>query len=270
MAAISPMEAIEIVKQAVALFNKIRKAPEEIKEVGERIDALEFWLSELKFLLDDAGGTGIATLRQPITQRLRKVINDIRIDAKDVYEILDIWYANGRLARIFFPLGRNPRRLSELTTSMTKDQDELLNLVQLLQLHAATQSPLQPRIPSPAPKREDRRIIFIDPHNLGRSKVAEAYANLLREWTVRTGGQCRVNTAHSAGIQVRDRSDCVDYLEKLKTPVPMSSGNKPPLDIAMASVFDNKYFDYPYKAAIKDQMAKVRRLYLMEHQSTDS
>ena len=258
---IGPLEALEIVKKAVQLYKKIHGYPDEIATVGRRIEDLEFYLSELRDLINDKRRHSLAHLRPQQTERLRTIISDIERDARDVYEILKIWDSAGSVARVLFAVGKNPRKLEDLTSSMDQRKQDLRDILQLLGLFAIhPQPPLRPVTPT-APRRTDLSVIFVDPHNLGRSKVAEGYMKLLHDWTLRTNGEWRVKFSHSAGMRLAARSDCADVLKSLPKPILVEGGNKTPNEAAMASLFDNKYFDYPWKPAIRAHMVEVSQVY---------
>jgi protein-tyrosine-phosphatase len=122
---------------------------------------------------------------------------------------------------------------------------------------ATAPSPRLSPSPSPTPPRKDNRIIFVDPHNVGRSVVAMACMHLLKEWTQRTGGDWRTTYAHSAGFFLRRRSDIADVIENM----PYSrkgfkhdliAGGAPPAKLALDAVFDNGLYAYPFKATVRD------------------
>lgn len=116
--------------------------------------------------------------------------------------------------------------------------------------------------PLPSPLRNDYRIIFVDPYNVGRSRVAEAYMQLIREWTIRSKGTWHVKDVHSAGLMVKSQSDCVEVLQKLQPPLKQHflPGGEKPTWTGMASLFDNSFFNYPYKKNVRDKalVAKSR------------
>lgn len=108
--------------------------------------------------------------------------------------------------------------------------------------------------PSPAPARRDIKIIFVDPANLGRSVVGEALCKLMREWTKVSKGDWRIQTIHSAGLLLKDRTDVPD-VEGLKRDV---AGGRNPVGLALDAVFDNKAFDFPAKKDVHITMLKKR------------
>jgi len=118
--------------------------------------------------------------------------------------------------------------------------------------------------PSPAPPlKTDHRILFVDPQNLGRSVVAATLAKLLKEWTVGTGGPWRIKDVDSAGFFVKNNSDCIDVIDSLEFSQksykkPMVPGGIKPNEVAVAALFDNKTYDYPFKATVKDALLSRR------------
>ncbi|KAJ9150795.1 hypothetical protein NKR23_g3345 [Pleurostoma richardsiae] len=113
------------------------------------------------------------------------------------------------------------------------------------------------------PSRRDYKILFVDPHNLARSVVAEAVMKLLRGWTIMTGGEWRIEVIHSAGFFVKHRSEVVETIKGLSFThdsyrMSLSAGNRAPNAVPLEAVFDNKSYDYPFKKAIQDEMTSRR------------
>ena len=108
--------------------------------------------------------------------------------------------------------------------------------------------------PSPAPPRRDIRIVFVDPANLARSVVGEALCKLMREWTKLSQGDWRIQTIHSGGLLVKDKTD-IPEIEGLKRDV---AGGLNPINLALDAVFDNKAFDFPAKKDVHIAMLKKR------------
>jgi protein-tyrosine-phosphatase len=108
--------------------------------------------------------------------------------------------------------------------------------------------------PSPAPPRKDFKIIFVDPANLGRSVAAEARCKQMKEWTKASKGGWRIQTIHSAGLLLKDRTDLPD-VPGLKRDI---AGGQNPIGLALDAVFDNKAFDFPAKKDVHIAMLKKR------------
>ncbi|KAK3681852.1 hypothetical protein LTR37_020836 [Vermiconidia calcicola] len=87
---ISVGDAIQLVQGAVALYKKIKNAPEEIATIGKRLEDLGFYLRTLQGLLSDRRRHSLANLRPEVTKRLQRIIIDIRVDTEDVTTILDV------------------------------------------------------------------------------------------------------------------------------------------------------------------------------------
>ncbi len=79
--------------------------------------------------------------------------------------------------------------------------------------------------------------------------VSQAYASLVREWTVRTQNRWRIAEMHSAGLYVKAQSDIVPVQDSLD--LKMHKGGKAPNEVALAALFDNNFFNYAYKEQIK-------------------
>lgn len=275
------MEAIEIVQRAIELYKKIHDAPDQVRKVGKRMQRLESYLLGLKELVDDKTRHSLASLRPAQIRELNAIIKDIEKDAEQVYEILKKWDQNvgpfglelryTTVANALFALGSSTAKLESLAEDIEQHKTDLRDFLQLLGyfginalLNPSLQPPTQPtpRSPSPAPwsNRKDFGILFVDPYNSGRSKVAEAYINLLREWTTSASGEWRIKFAHSAGMMVQNRGDCNSVLESFRPPLtmPMKAGNLPPNWTAMAALFDNGLFNYPYKTTIRDATLSQR------------
>ncbi|KAK3391158.1 hypothetical protein B0H63DRAFT_467381 [Podospora didyma] len=113
--------------------------------------------------------------------------------------------------------------------------------------------------PSPAPPKRDYKILFVDPNNEGRSVAAEAFTKLLGELTRRANGDWRIAFAHSAGFFVKARGDCTDVIEGLdysykSFKLPFKDGGASPTKAALAALFDNTAYDYPFKKPIRDEI----------------
>ncbi|KAK3324807.1 hypothetical protein B0T19DRAFT_239347 [Cercophora scortea] len=114
--------------------------------------------------------------------------------------------------------------------------------------------------PSPTPRR-DFKILFVDPYNTSRSVVAEALVKLLSHATAQANGDWRIGEVASAGFFVRNGSDCVDLIDKLDYSFPsfkrpFEAGGQGPNATALAALFDNKSYDFPFKKTIREQTVR--------------
>ena len=268
------MEAIEIVQKAIELCKKINDMPELFKTVEKRMEDLEFYLSELKVLLDDAKQHNKASLRPTQEKRLRNIITDIETYSGKVVEILEKWHQKvgpfgftfrfAKVAQAWSAINSTPEKLEKLSNAIEEQKQKLRDILQLWDLFIGIGQP-NPPVPkthaatmTPAPPKAEYTVLFVDPSNVGRSKVGEGYMKLLQQWTVKTGGRWSVKYAHSAGTRVRNRSNLVDQLQAQSPSFAVVDGNQTPSEVAMASLFDNKFFNYPWKANIQDYLMKVR------------
>ncbi|KAI1871392.1 uncharacterized protein JN550_004386 [Neoarthrinium moseri] len=127
-------------------------------------------------------------------------------------------------------------------------------------------APKKPK-PQPAlslpPGKSNFKVIFVDPHNLGRSICAETLLQLYRHRTQTKKGNWRIETIHSAGFFVKHRGDCTDLIENQMSykfrsyKLAMGSGGNLPNAIATAAVFENRVFDdiRPFRTTLQGRVA---------------
>ncbi|KAK1765199.1 hypothetical protein QBC33DRAFT_544892 [Phialemonium atrogriseum] len=197
------------------------------------------------------------------------------------------------LAQAYFALGSSPEKLSGLADDIELHRQDLRDHLQLMgciginallvggsvgaaaQQNLATPGPTTnagsgpklPLSPSPSPSpvasRQDYRVLFVDPTNIARGVVAEALMKLLKEWTLGAGGDWRVKIVHSAGFFVKRGSDVVDTIDSLEFSypsyrLPMAEGNKKPKEVALAALFDNGAYNFPFKKSVQEHIGAHR------------
>jgi len=72
---------------------------------------------------------------------------------------------------------------------------------------------------------------------------------------------------HSAGIFIKSRGDVVDIQESLDWR--MRWGEKTPNEVALAALFDNGLFNYPYKEKVKQSVSRHKSRGLTHKSFTD-
>ncbi|EON98835.1 hypothetical protein UCRPA7_5629 [Phaeoacremonium minimum UCRPA7] len=279
------LQVIEIVNKAVEVYQRIQDAPEQMRRIGKRMERLRSLLGHLEQLLRREEKRALARLRPAQTEDLLAIMEDIRDDSAKVDALFHKWdndigpfgfqFRFKTIAQAYFALGSSSEKLSSIADDIELHRQDLRDYLQLmgcvginelLVAGPANSAPKAGARPSPSPAtplRTDYKIIFIDPHNVARSVACEALTKLLREWTVRTGGDWRIKLIHSAGFFVKSRSEVTDIIDGLKYTYPsykmgLSEGNAKPKAVASAAVFDNKLYDYPYKKAIQEEISARR------------
>ncbi|KKY37888.1 hypothetical protein UCDDA912_g02105 [Diaporthe ampelina] len=277
------LQAVEVVGKAIEIYKKIQDAPDQIRRMGKRMASLNTILSQLEQLLRTDEKRSLARLGPAMTDELLGVIQDMRQDSEEVRVLFVKWdkdigpwgmqFRFKFAAQAYFALGSSSDKLEALSDRIDEQRQNLRDLLQVMmglginQLLGGGQGPAIIRQPSPSPSpdppRMDFRIIFVDPYNVARSVVAEAYTKLLREWTVRTGGAWKVKVAHSAGFFTRNRSEIVDTVDGIKFLYPsyqlgIKEGKAPPQPTSLAALFDNKMFDHPYKQDVRQEIESRR------------
>jgi protein-tyrosine-phosphatase len=274
---ISMGDALTLISKALEIYNKITECPKQITDVGIRMKRLKSFLNSLNDLLISQSEYGLAAKRPAQITELREIVVDVEADAKSVHQLLERWddkvgpwgmqWRWKPIADVWFALGSSPAKLEELTGKIDRHMQDIDHQIVLLnafghdeQLKIAAASAKkaaggQKRAPSrsPRPLRSDYHVIFVDPRNTARSKVAEAYCKLLRELTNASKtndgsgatAKFRIKWVHSAGLKVLNRSDCADIVKRTLL-LDQDPGGQPPARIPMAALFDNS-IQYPNK-----------------------
>lgn len=253
-------DCITIIDKAIEIYKKIRDAPRQIDDVTERMVDLRGYMTSLRGQVVE---TPLARLSLDVRDQINTTLERIKADVRKIDDILEKWRtkrAPGGLTfrfdsvnRTFFSLGSSPKELRDLTENIDRRKGEIvsymimLNAVGVNKLLSVPTTQKQPF--RPPPRKEKYSIIFIDSHNKGRSLVAQAYAQLVREWTVRTKNPWLVDKIDSAGLLVAAGSATA----ALQTEMGMHllDGGKAPVPTALAALFDNDRFNYPYKKDVR-------------------
>ncbi|GAM82445.1 hypothetical protein ANO11243_004250 [Dothideomycetidae sp. 11243] len=254
---VSPGELWELYKTTKELIEKIKDAPEHIEHMKKRLRDLESQLNRLKenFLTPD--GKIVPDLKRSARDDLLRILTDLYSDIDGVNKILAEWdNRKGPLGttlpafapKLFFALGKNPERLDNLEKEIAYHRAELN-----LWLTTTIAEKLSPA-PTPPPVKHEKRkptILFLDKDNIGRSKVAEAYVRLLQDRTWRSTGHRPLHAVHSAGLHVARRSEVVDLIQPMGE---IYHTTRLPSLTALAALFDNKFYDGPYKDGLWKEM----------------
>lgn len=271
------LTVIEVVNKTIDVYHKIHDCPDQMRLIGERMEQLGSRLTAVEVFLRKQ------TIDDSRNAVLVSIVGRIRVDSRRVEDLFrkfreDIGpfgyqFRFKILTQVFFAMGSNAEELRDLAERIEKHRLDLREELQFLvavgvdkanvgigqilsnQLQAQHVTPGGPA-QRPTVPRANHNVIFVDPYNEGRSVAAEAYLNLVREWTVGTGGEWRINLVHSAGFFVRSRGDAADLVENLDYQYPsfrlsVAHGNKPPNATALAALFDNNTFGYPFKERVK-------------------
>lgn len=247
---------LHIVKEAYQLFRKIKDCPPLMERIGEHLELVQLDLERIQAFLKET----------PVSKQGSRVllclIERIREDSEDVTAVFHKWRESNKPAKVWFVVSGRQDDLIALRDAIDTNRSELSREMLYMggpfgvdKFGLAGPQP-QPSAEQPSEVRNDYRIMFVDPYNVARSVVAEAYMNLLQGWTVGTGGGWRFKTIHSSGFFVRRRGGLVDLVESMECTypsykLPMQEGKQPPNSTAMAALFDNAMFKYPFKDELK-------------------
>lgn len=250
------LTVVELVQKSINIYQKIESLPQQMKQLGRRMERLNIFLVHLKAVLEKHSQqktTAPPTLLSGQVADLGKILKEIEANAAKVYDLFDR-YEKGILSRsrdlqfrarwasqLWFSLvDSSPDKVKELMEEIDYERSEVRDYLNLMAVgrdlapsapaptrsgrktekQAATTSTAVAKrpspSPSPAPPRRDYRILFVDPYNEGRSVVAEALVKLLAQLTLRARGDWHIAEVRSAGFFARDKSECVDVIDGLK------------------------------------------------------
>ncbi|KAK4158233.1 hypothetical protein C8A00DRAFT_10960 [Chaetomidium leptoderma] len=278
---------VELVQKAIAIYERIENLPQQMAQLGRRMEHLNIFLVRLQNFLE---GKPKKELLSGQLDDLRKLLERIKSNAAKVYDLFDR-YKKGILSRskdlefraswishLWFSIVDNS---ADKVQVIMEDIDQQRSLLRDYLVLMAVEKAYQPRpgrttekdtaatatamvkrptpSPSPSPPRRDYKILFVDPYNEARGVVAEALVKLLGQLTAKARGDWRIIEVQSAGFFAKAKSDCVgvikglDYSEK-SFKKPWLPGGQKPHSTAMAAVFDNKWCDYPFKKDIRKEI----------------
>ncbi|KAF2157158.1 hypothetical protein K461DRAFT_289501 [Myriangium duriaei CBS 260.36] len=263
----SPGDLWEIFKIVKEGIEKIKNAPAVVASVEKRMDDLKAQLDRLKEHFVDKKGQIVKSLNKPAADQLRRILTELYQDIDGVGKIIGVWndktgpfgttFRFEIVAQAAFALGKNPERLEKLEKEIEYHRSELSTWITLTILETINQKKPDPKpLQNKSAPAGDVSIIFLDKENIGRSKIAEAYAKLVQDWTIKSKGHWRIKDSQSAGFNV---SHCNECLEQLKTiGGRMWPGDAAPHPMALSALFDNALFKSDFKDKLWDTMAKSR------------
>lgn len=284
---------VEIVEKVIDVYLRIEGLPQQMKNLGRRMERLNIFLGQLEGFVKRKPKTAFATLYSGQLEDLGKLLAGIQENAERVYDIFDR-YKKGILSRsknlefrakwvsnIWFSLvDKTPEKIQAIMDDIDWERSVLSDYLALMAVERAqqpsgpvrrltgreperaasgTRHPTPSPSPSPAAPRRNYKILFVDPYNIGRGVVAEALVKLFGQLTVKTGGDWRIGEVQSVGFFVKKGSDCTDVIDTLNYSYksfkkPWKDGGQIPQKVALEALFDNKWCDHPFKKTIAQEM----------------
>ncbi|GAB1316770.1 hypothetical protein MFIFM68171_06980 [Madurella fahalii] len=280
------LAVVEVVNKAIEIYQRIESLPQQMTQLGGRMERLNKFLVRLELFVKRNPAKASSSLYSGQIEDLGKLLDGIKDNATKVYDLferyqkgilsrsMDLEFRAKWLSHLWFSLIDNsPEKIQAIMDEIEYDRDLLRDYMSLM----AIDRPPEPtptsragkagpgRQPSPAPSpslvrpKRDYKVLFVDPYNTERSVVAEALLKLFGRRTLKAGGEWRIAEVQSAGFFVRNMSDCVDVIDCLQYSFKSFKkewrpGNQRAVQTALAAVFDNKWYDYPFKQAIGDEI----------------
>ncbi|ETN39186.1 uncharacterized protein HMPREF1541_05409 [Cyphellophora europaea CBS 101466] len=279
-------EALEAIKLGIELYQKVKASREEVSNMGNRLREVKIQVELAQELLPRQDRENVLRTTSPkLFDTIHDTVQEIKKNANVAHTILKDWNKIG--SRLKGAVWINPTMadfwsgvlkgkagdLRDLNDKLVANQTTLdswfIKVAALGFLQPQQQQPQPNLAPSPKPRRPSRSpspgprppssVIFIDSFNSGRSVIGQSYLFLLHQWTTLTKNPFILTKWDSAGLRVRSGSAYIKELSNLTPPITnLTPGESKPFSLALSALFDNKMFNYPYKAPIR-QNASNRR-----------
>ncbi|KAH8880240.1 hypothetical protein GQ53DRAFT_670222 [Thozetella sp. PMI_491] len=284
------LQAVELVQKAIEIYQRINDLPKQMTDLGQRLEKLSIFLGRLEMFAKNNAGSVYDGLFSGQKQELAHILKGVRDNVAKAYDLFDR-YEKGIISRehditfrvkwaaqLWFSLVDNtPEKVEALMQDIDHDRAFLGDYLGLMNaqgiqhmLNSGTAGKpadrAKERAARPAPSRKDYSVIFIDPYNVGRSVIAEAWLRLFMEWTLASKANAaswRIGECRSAGLFVKNKSDCVGILDKLDYTYPsfkkpFAAGNASPDWKPREALFANKRYDYPQKQRVEETIGAKR------------
>jgi hypothetical protein len=249
---------VSAISLAITIAKKIQNAPDIVKAVIRDLEKLKFYMLQLEGYVEK----NIPDLKQSMKGRLEDILCEIERDVTEIEGIVRAW--NGKegpygiklrsehVHRAAWAVGSTPKRLQELLVNIETQKREVALLMLFVTQDSirglAEKPPVQAMIKKP--HKSQYNIVFIDPYNEGRSVIAQAYTQLLRNRTLREHGKWPVNWNQSAGFLVKRQSETIAIQESIGMKL-VNGGEK-----ALATPATCLFEDTPFQSAFKDELWK--------------
>ncbi|CAJ2513102.1 Uu.00g012210.m01.CDS01 [Anthostomella pinea] len=254
-------DVVVVVQGALEVYARISSADGIIRRQAGNMQSHAAWLAHAKRLLetDATYRAREAALAPDQRDALLILLQRMKSDARAVKKLFQKWEAASTLERQWLAgFSRLPAELEHLDEMLdrgiAKFQSHLdLNVYgKIAKMPAQQQQQQQSGTAAAAvgggaggEAVQKCGIIFVDPWNVSRSRVAEAYTKMLKSWALEnpTSGTEKgavawpIDFIHSAGLEVKNRSDCVEYTEAIVRVPNMTNGDQPPNITAMKALF---------------------------------
>lgn len=260
---------INLAWQAWETYEKIEGAPGEVAEAAREIKSMSGYMEDARSIIQKYN---IAVQLPSLDTKITEIVKDANAISTEANELFKKWRSKsgtGPFGKLKFTFFGDMETLKQLEGKAKSQSEKLNHQVNLIHMNLYLEhrqggggndaAIKKARSPKPKSRSSDVQILFVDPSNTGRSRVAEALTLLIGTWTVCTGGRWRVSAAHSAGFFVKESPDMTKVVNSANLiysgNLSMKPGGRPPGDEALAAVFDNKLYDHPIKPIIKKKMA---------------
>jgi hypothetical protein len=189
-------DCLAIVQEGIKIYNQIKDAKEQVKDMGERLQGIKKYINRVESIITLNKQSALAKLRPDLVDDINDILRRIKKDGKQVASILKKWH---ECESPFYGLLWSSRRWSDFVNAVFTDKpDELEKLNKRLEreetemrdwfsmlqtvgidelLMQGDKTKLKPPASpgrSPSPMRSNYNVIFIDTLNEGNSPLPKS------------------------------------------------------------------------------------------------
>ena len=180
-------DCLAIIQEGIKIYNKIKDAKEQVKDMGERLQGIEKYIKRIESIITGNKQSALAKLRPDLTNDINDILRRIKRDARQVAAILKAWHDcegpfgftwTSQTVSNFFNsvFSGKPDDLVKLNKRLEREETEMRDWFGMLQtvgidalLKGDNKTLKPPPSPcrAPSPMRSNYNIMFIDSFNEG-------------------------------------------------------------------------------------------------------
>ncbi|KAK0617792.1 hypothetical protein B0T17DRAFT_495459 [Bombardia bombarda] len=237
--------AVELVQGAIKFCKQVDGLPQQMTQLGQRLEELNCFLIALEAVVRKKISSTNRPLASPLTLQLGHILANIK----------------NNTAIVFTLVNSNPKKIQDVMDEIDHQRGVLRDFLVLLNSQGLDNLP-QPQSPQktkakgtplgPSVSRNDFRLLFVDPHNIARSVVAEVMTRVLGQLTKDEQRKWPIAAIRSAGFFVKHKSDCadmigaMDYSQEPWYYMPVERGGGTTSAVPMDALFDTHLFKKRY------------------------
>ena len=249
-------DAIAIIDKCIRIYEKSQDAPKTIIKVKNRLKSEQNYLGSVERHGDLLGRNCQAT-------HISQLVDTIKHARKQIELVFERYERDARvnITKFFYSMGSSTAQLKEHLDCIQYNRELLSDYVALSLLNEAkAKSPPtnKPQLVDKPKQRQRINILFVDNNNRGRSVIAQAYAQLLTEWSRQASNNWPVEKIDSAGLLL-DESKVILELQNIQN-WSTRTGIETPKPNVISTAFNS--VDVPLPA---EQVTRMRKIAAKRH-----